>query len=429
VGLQGTPRSGGPRPPSTVSLVLDLRGDVPLEAAGDLRAIALAFAEAREAGDRFSLVVAGPSSGVVVGSDRFRHGPVAVALDRLLAGDRAPASTSTLAEALATAYQEACRRDDPEATLGASAVVLVTGQPLGDGAQAAADFAHQGARVGIPLDVVGVSSNAPVADLDRLALAGQGSRRLLEARADARRLAEAELASAGDVVARAVRLRIRLAPGVRLVGIVGSRRLDEAQAQRVREVERGIDLRLADALGVASDRGADEDGIQIVIPAFHAGDAHAILLDTVATGPGPIADVSVRYKDLVLLRNNVSRAALTLPAAGPAPGPLERNVLRNLLAQELAGTLAAAAAALDRGDVASASALVEGARARHAELLDRGPGWADDAEVAQDAAMLQQYARVLAVGAVQTQLARIADSLRYAGRMKRLGRSLAVPAA
>src|SRR5262249_61166163 len=112
-----------------------------------------------------------------------------------------------------------------------------------------------------------------------------------------------------------------------------------------------LGVRLAGALGVAADRGADEDGIQIVIPAFHAGDAHAILLDTVAAGPGPIADVGVRYKDLVLLRNNVARAALTLPASAPAPGPLERNVSKNLLAQELAQTLTAAAAALDRGDV------------------------------------------------------------------------------
>jgi len=394
-----------------------------------MRAIALAFAEARQAGDRFSLVVAGPSSGVVVGPDSFRHGSVAVALDRLLANTSVAEAHSTLAEALATAYQEACRRGDPEAALAAGAVVLVTGQPLGEDA-AAVDLAHQGARAGIPLDVVGVSAGAPLVELDGLALAGNGSRRVLEKRADAGRLAEAELASAGDVVARAVRLRIRLAPGVRLVGIVGSRRLDEAQAERVREVERGVDLRLAETLGLASDRGEDEDGIQIVIPAFHAGDAHAILLDTVASGPGPIAEVSVRYKDLVLLRNNVARAALALPAGTAAPGPLERNVLRNLLAQELAETLTAAAAALDDGDVARASRLVKAAWDRHADLLARGPGWAADPEVEKDAAMLDQYARVLAGAAsFPAQLPPLADSLRYAGRVKRLGRSDAVPAA
>src|SRR6185369_2748520 len=114
-----------------------------------------------------------------------------------------------------------------------------------------------------------------------------------------------------------------LAAGVRLVGIVGSRRLDEAQAQRVREAERSVDLRLSRNLGIESDRGEDEDGIQVVVPVFRAGDAHVILLDVVAPGPGAVADVSVRYKDLVFLRNGVARASLTLPAGAPAAGPLE----------------------------------------------------------------------------------------------------------
>src|SRR6185437_14784178 len=113
------------------------------------------------------------------------------------------------------------------------------------------------AVAGIPVSVVAVGAGAPLPELDRLALAGQGSRRALAARADAPRLVDEELSADSNVVARAVRLRIRLAAGVRLVGIVGSRRLDEAQAQRVREAERSIDLRLSRNLGIESDRGDD----------------------------------------------------------------------------------------------------------------------------------------------------------------------------
>jgi hypothetical protein len=39
--------------------------------------------------------------------------------------------------------------------------------------------------------------------------------------------------------------------------------------------------------------------MQIVIPSFFTGDSHVILLDVVVAGPGPVADVTLRYKDLV----------------------------------------------------------------------------------------------------------------------------------
>ncbi len=420
VGLKGSPRSGASRPAMTLALVLDLRGNVPAETAADMRALALAFSEARQVGDRFSLILAGRPGGVAVGPDRFKHGPLAVALDQVLAGDPlAAGQTLSLTDALAAAFGEASHRDDPDAALGSSAVILVTGQPPGEPADVLADLAHQGAVAGIPLSVVGVGSGAPLAELDRLALTGQGSRRLLEARSDAARLVEAELTAGSDAVARAVRLRIRLAAGVRLVGIVGSRRLDEAQAQRVREAERSIDLRLSRNLGIESDRGEDEDGIQVVIPLFHASDAHVILLDVVAQAPGALADVSVRYKDLVLLRNGVARASLSLPAGTPSAGPLERNVLKNLLAFRLAQTLAAAGSALDAGDAAEAVRLVEEARALRRGLLARAPGLTGDPELARDVAMLEEYARLLGAGpAIQPQLAAIADSLRYVGRLK-----------
>lgn len=420
VGLKGAPRSGASRPPMSVGIVLDLRGEVPTDVAADMRALALAFSEAREVGDRFSLIVAGRSSGVAIAPDQFKHGPLAVALDRLFTGDT-PETTEPqdLPAAVAAAFVEASHRDDPDAALGSSAVVLVTGQPLGESADALAGLAHQGAVAGIPLSVVGVGSGATPAELDRLALTGQGSRRILEARSDAPRFVEAELAADGDVVARAVRLRIRLAAGVRLVGIVGSRRLDEAQAQRVREAERSIDLRLSRNLGIESDRGEDEDGIQVVVPVFRAGDAHVILLDVVAPGPGAVADVSVRYKDLVFLRNGVARASLSLPAGAPAIGPLERNVTKNLLAWRLADSLGRAGAALDAGDAAGARAIVEEARVLRGGLLGCVPGLSGDAELVRDVAMLQEYAGLLSPGAaVQPQLAFIADSLRYAGRLK-----------
>jgi Ca-activated chloride channel family protein len=421
VGLKGAARAGGRRPDMSVALVLDLRGEVAVETASGMRALALALSRAREAGDRFSLVVAGRPGGVAVAPAEFKHGPLAVALDRLLV-DASSGAGLGLADAVAAAYREVSRCDDPEAPLGSSAVVLVTSQALEEPGTLG-NLAHQGAVAGIPLSVIALGGGVSLGEIDRLALAGQGRRRVLEAASDAARVVDAELGAAGGAVARAVRLRIRLAPGVRLVEVVGSRRLDEAQAERVREAERSIDLDLSRKLGIDSDRGDDEDGIQILIPSFQAGDAHAILLDVVAPGPGPIADLGVRYKDLLSLRNGVARAGLTLTRGATAPGPLERNVLANLLAFRVSRALACAGDALAAGEVRGASAAIEDARALLAGLGALVPGLAGDPALVRDAAMLREYAGLLASGALgASERPRVADSLRYAARLKLLPR-------
>jgi len=237
VGLRASSRLGGQRPAMNVGIVLDLRHDLPVEIGAAMRALVLAFAQARDVGDRFCLVVAGRDSAVAVDPADFKHGPLAVTLDGLLSGGEPPAG-ETLGLALAVALRKVSLGDDPGAPLGSSTVVLVTARPLAAAAPALADLAHRSAVAGIPVSVVGVGKDVTLAELDRVALAGQGNRRLLESRSEATRLVEHELSSASSVVARAVRLRVRLAPGVRLVDVVGSRPLRATQAQRVREAER-----------------------------------------------------------------------------------------------------------------------------------------------------------------------------------------------
>jgi len=422
VGLKGSARVGGARPAMNVAVVLDLRGEPGADVAASMRALAVAFAQARQTGDRFRLIVAGRPGGVVVAPDAFKYGPVTVAFDRLFAGT-ASGDTLDLSSAVAAAFQAVCNGNDPDAPFGSGAVVLVTGQSFGATTGALADFAHQGAVAGIPLTAVGVGPDVAAAELDTLALAGQGRRRVFDAHTEAARLVDEELYAASNTVARAVRLRIRLAPGVKLVDVIGSRRLDDAQAERVREAERSLDLRLAQHLGIESDRGKDEDGIQVVIPAFQAGDGHAILLDVVAPGPGAVVDVSVRYKDVAFLRNGVARASLTLPAGQRAAGPLERNVLKNLLALRLSLALQGAGDAVAAGDLAGAGAAIEDARALLVSLQGQLPGLGGDADLARDITMLGGYARLLGNSALApAQRALVADSLHYAGRLKLLRR-------
>ena len=205
----------------------------------------------------------------------------------------------------------------------------------------------------------------------------------------------------------------------------GSERLAAAGAQRVRQAERSIDRRLARNLGIEADRGEDEEGIQIVMPIFQSGDAHAVLLDVVAPGPGPIADVTVRYKDLVYLRNNVARANLTLGRSSDPPGPLERNVVKNHLAIRLSQTLKQAGRDLLAGSDAQAIASVR----EFQQLLDglrrELPGFQNDADLANDAGMLGEYLALLDTGALQQEAPRLylADSLQLSGYFKTVPRS------
>ena len=428
VGLQGAQRHSGLRPAMSVGVVLDLRGQISTEAAQSMRALLDGFLRVKDVGDRFSLTLAGRPGGTLVDPDAFRHGPLSLAMARILEpAGRGGAGEPILGleEAVRSTAARLRSADDPTAPLGSSLVLLVTSQPLGAVTSRLVATAHESAVAGVPTTVVGIGDRVDLAEIERIALAGQGNRRLLQAPAEAERLVERELSALSRVIARALRLRIRLAPGVKLVEVVGSERLDAAGAQRVRQAERSIDRRLARNLGIEADRGEDEEGIQIVMPIFQSGDAHAVLLDVVAPGPGPIADVTVRYKDLVYLRNNVARANLTLGRSSAPPGPLERNVVKNHLAIRLSQTLKQAGRDLLAGSDAQAIASVR----EFQQLLDglrrELPGFQNDADFANDAGMLGEYLALLDTGALQQEAPRLylADSLQLSGYFKTVPRS------
>jgi hypothetical protein len=258
-------------------------------------------------------------------------------------------------------------------------------------------MAQTSALGGVSVSVVALS---PSAGLDRLALNGQGRRYSLESASDAESIIDRELTSSSRTIARALRLRIQLAEGVRLVDVLGSRRLDGRESEQVRAEERAVDLRLARNLGIEADRGKDEDGIQIVIPAFYAGDAHSILLDVVADGPGPIAEVTARYKDLIRLENTVSRASLRLSRTDSLPGPLETSIENDYRQLRVAEALHSASEAMERGAAGTASMALQNAATFAPEL---------------DVEMIEAYLHLLP----QLPADYLRDSLLYASALKR----------
>ena len=430
IGLASTPRRWGRRSTMNVAVVLDLSGDIPPATGASLVALAAAFGEARDANDRFRLIAAGRGGGELVTPRDFHRGPVVVAATEQLA-TASPASAASvqtpadamplsLAEALRLAIAEVATGDDPNAPLGSSAIILATSRPLGANSAEIAALAHYSAVAGIPVSIVGVGDAVDLDELKSLALAGQGARRLLREPADARGLVDRELSGADRAVARAVRLRVRLAPGVRLIDVVGSRRHTEAGAERVREAERAIDQRLARSLGIEADRGDDETDIQIVIPTFYADDHHVVLLDVVAPGPGPIADVTVRFKDLVQLENAVVRDHLTVARGEGDRGPLERNVLKNFLAHQLRDVMEDAAEHVAANEPQAAAELLNEHRSLLSGLLLEAAGFSRDSDLDRDLAMLDEYIDRLVYRWIETPEHRryLGDSLRYAARLK-----------
>ena len=116
----------------------------------------------------------------------------------------------------------------------------------------------------------------------------------------------------GRVVARLVRVDLRLAPGVVALRVVGSRVLDQQETQRVRRQETAVDQNLARVAGVQRDRQQDGEGMTMLIAAFLGSDEHVTDVLLQVPGPGPVADVVVDYKDLVRMANEkaMTRASL-----------------------------------------------------------------------------------------------------------------------
>lgn len=420
LGLKGARQAPTRRSALNLALVVDVAG---ISDDAERRALwALAEALARQAlpEDRLSLVL---HTGGAPTTMTVAPGEVTRVLAEAYAargGDR------PLADAMSAAYAAVRRGVREDAAMGSELVVLAT-SGLATGADAGlSERAHGEALRGVHLSTIGVGSRVDLGALRALALAGQGRASHVAGSAEASTAVGAELGAAGRAVARAVRLRVRLGDGVQLVSVLGSRRLDEVDADKVRAVERRIDQEVARHTGISADRGADEDGIQIVIPAFLAGDDHVILFDVVVNKPGLVMDVRARFKDLVTLGNGEVSASLTIPS-GPsgssgrhAPRAEQRNVTRNLAARRTSDALGHAARLLAAGDVSGARrALAEG-RAE-VERIAEASGLVNDPSLRSDRRALMVFETAVAERGAGPERSALSSSLQLASALE-LGR-------
>ncbi|AKF05340.1 hypothetical protein [Sandaracinus amylolyticus] len=398
VALRGIERPAGRRDPMNVAVVLDARRGLDEDAERRVRALLGALGAARGARDRVALHAAGEGGGELVALGALRHGEVEVAL-RALGVLTADEPDVSLADALGAAMRAAGGGE------GAGLVLLLTPDAALDAESES--VVHAGALAGISTTAIAIDDAASLAALDRIALAGHGRRRALAD--DAERAVRDELEIASRVVARAVRIELRLAEGVQLVDVVGSRPLDAEHTARARESERTVDRELASSLGITADRDDAGEGVVIYVPAFHAGASHAVLLDLLVSGPGPLLEADVRFKDLVRLRNGRATGALSIARGRPERGPAELRVLARLVATEIARALDEVADHLERGDHAAARDRAAQARARLDDATTAHAGLAP--ALLAERALLD---RVDVALASPSEL--LAASLRYASR-------------
>ena len=421
VGLKATQRKSGQRPPMNIGVVIDLRdASTAAEFSAHIDALLQTLNATKQSIDRFSLIVAGPNGGTLIPSGQFRHGSLKVALSQVLDETSKRTHVTGLTDALNLATEEVSKTD--LSTLSERLLLLVT-PGLNHGEFASVKTAaHQNAVAGIPMSVVGLGNKLDLTALDELILIAQGRRRILTNTSDAGRVIEQELLAASQVVARIVRLSIKLAPGVKLIDVPGSKRLDLIQTEQTREVEQSTDQRISQYLGIQSDRGEDEEGIQIVIPFMESGAAHTVLLDVLAEKPGEIADVRVRYKDLISLNNGVARAKLNIREGNQLPGPIQQNVTKNLLALQLADSIRLASQKLAEGDKNSARLLLNQQRDLLNGMRQVVTDWQTDPELLADENMLNEYLAILDSPVMDQpeQVTNISDSLAIGAHRKML---------
>jgi hypothetical protein len=153
-----------------------------------------------------------------------------------------------------------------------------------------------------------------------------------------------ELDALSRVIARLLRINIRLGPDVEAIRVLGSRVLTDAEKAAVKAREVATDTQLSKTLGLKADRGDDDDGLQTVIPTFYGGDAHVILVELWVKKPGVVAEVSLRAKDMVTLGNTTAQTSTSLGATPRADGPIQASVRHNVQGFALAEVLSLAGA-------------------------------------------------------------------------------------
>ena len=367
IGLQGSHRFGWRRPPLDVVLVVDA-GAVE---AGVEKATELSSALMGQLGpqDRLGIVLVGATPVVVTEPVPVRK--LRVTLARRLEQARVTrASGAAVGDAIRRAGELLAEAAQNEARVPGSQVVLLAAPAQTGGLAARTASARLAAHeLTVQGAITSVIELGPVSDGAwwGVAAAGHGNYHRaggLDA-AEGGVLAAAtarELELLSKVVARLLRVNVRLNGKTGATRIIGSRLLGRREVKRVKAREVATDRNLSKTMGVSADRGSDDDGLQTLVPYYYGGDSHVILVELWVEGPGAVAEVTLKYKDMVQLGNATARVGVSLSRTHRADTPAQQVVRRNVRSFEVADALLRAAEAVVGNDRAGADVALDAAR-------------------------------------------------------------------
>jgi len=371
--------------------------------------------------DTFSLIVFDDSVQLLVPAQHVKN---SARLKSRIA-DLSPGGGTNIYAGLQSGYHEASKFANTDSV---NRVILLSDGEVTAGVTDAQEFhkltAHE-AEKEIQTTSVGLGLEFNEDLMMAIAHDGKGNYHFIRDGADTRTVFARELDELTHVVAKAVKLRIQLAEGVGLVKVLGANKLDAAETAQVKREEKRIDRRAADELGIASDRQSDPDepGIKLLIPDFYRGDSHVVMMElSVPRGQGgrKIADVFLKYKDLVTRTNQTEQAGVSIQYTADRSQmitSINRSVKKNLLGFQTGEALADAGNLISNGDVNAAVRRVD---ERMVVLGLAAKEW-NDADLDRDGRLLSRYEAVLKQMNTNRQLARtelgqyLSRSLTYSG--------------
>ena len=368
VGIRGSERYGWRRPPLEMVAVVDVVG---LGGTGPATSVVEALLARLGPQDRLAIVGVG-NGGVVapLEAPRRHRAELLPRLEQALSRANGSDLESSMRLGGALLADANLRRTTAP---GTQVVLVVTASP--DAAASTAGLAAELGLQGVVTSVIGLGTADQAAGSWSVAAYGNGNLHAAPNVAAIPAAIDSELELLARVVARLVRVNIVLPSWVHPIRVLGSRPLlqEEVRIVKAREVE--TDRRLSKVLGIEADRGDDDEGIQTVIPVFYGGDSHVIVLELWADKAGPVADVSVKYKDLVNLDNATARTSVTLRSGSHLASLDQRELTHNVRALEGSDVLNQAAQAIESGDTGGARQVLDratpGLAASYGAWLDR----------------------------------------------------------
>jgi Mg-chelatase subunit ChlD len=364
VGIQGIKREAPKRPPLNICLVIDHSGSM-----GDENKLEYARDAALEVVNR----IAATDTIAVVAYDQTQEVLVAARKatdkDAIRAKIRAlqPGGSTDIYAALKVGYDEVRKNLDSKAI---NEVILISDGQVTSGTSDLAAFTRLTADnfdQAVQTTTVGMGLDFDEQLMMTVAREGKGNYHFVRDPLSIKGIFQEELQDLTHIVARALRLRVALAPGVEAVRVLGSEQLSEAEVARTKQTERAVDERVYEDLGITRDRQhlEDEPGLKVVVPQFYMGDSHVVMIEVkVPAGRErrKVADVYLKYKDLIFPQNREDHLAVTVNYTAQKEqmvASIDRSIRKNVLGFETGEALQQAASLLQSGQAGEAAKAID----------------------------------------------------------------------